>query len=368
MSHTWVVKVRSCDLMGQNLQIQMFVKKLKADGKSHDLLKFGKWTESMAFIQTYVADRGEPYVCWAALSGDGGQQLGKLLIELDVYDASNQDPHVWSLAAMSSSGVIPKDKLVDVPTAKGRMMKKKGAEKQETQVYFVHCFLDRLANYTSSGLEVHPRVRITIGESSVYGPVGLADSARRVLWDSPLQVEAAVGASRMTVELYSDNSYFFDIFGEDELLGSQQVACEVNKNMWVHFNGGPPMATYSKYADRMARGFTKPSAYTGTICLHICNKAGDPKKPWPPLEAVNEGKEIKAKLPKGCQPIRNYPALKLRVRMYSGVYFEESLRGAEVNVLVVLPSAALCDFSGTKFNQDLLSFPGYINNKGELIF
>ena len=78
--------------MGQNLQIQMFVKKLKADGKSHDLLKFGKWTESMAFIQTYVADRGEPYVCWAALSGDGGQQLGKLLIELDVQHSRCDNP------------------------------------------------------------------------------------------------------------------------------------------------------------------------------------------------------------------------------------------------------------------------------------
>ena len=37
-------------------------------------------------------------------------------------------------------------------------------------------------------------------------------------------------------------------------------------------------------------------------------------------------------------------------------------------MLVVLPSVALTDVSGKKFNQDILSFPGHINNEGELIF
>ena len=62
------------------------------------------------------------------------------------------------------------------------MMKKKGAEKQETQVYFVHCFLDRLANYTSSGLEVHPRVRITIGESSVRWAADKVDTVTSIVY------------------------------------------------------------------------------------------------------------------------------------------------------------------------------------------
>merc|ERR1719182_1315112 len=103
--------------MGQNMQVALMIKKKKADGESYDTLPFGKWTEGMALIQTYSNDKGEPYVCWASLQGEGGQQLGKLLIELDVYDLNNQDPHVWSLAAQSVSGVVPKDKLGDIPVA-----------------------------------------------------------------------------------------------------------------------------------------------------------------------------------------------------------------------------------------------------------
>ena len=48
----------------------------------------------------------------------------------------------------------------------------------------------------------------------------------------------------MTIELYSDNSFIFDLFGEDELLGKQNMAFELNKNIWLHFYGGPPMADH----------------------------------------------------------------------------------------------------------------------------
>eukprot|EP00397_Hematodinium_sp_SG-2012_P000120 GEMP01000120.1.p1 GENE.GEMP01000120.1~~GEMP01000120.1.p1 ORF type:complete len:2655 (+),score=533.33 GEMP01000120.1:60-8024(+) len=359
------------DLMSRMLSITLIEQR---EGMKNTVVK-ATWREIVTALCDTVSEHNEARLAWVQLRDHIGAPVGKVLIELDMFD--NEMRH--NLMAPPADGDLLKlDVLRGAPSI---------AELNKPIEYYCFlygdCFpaLDRGGIFGSNEIAQNrcdPFVRLSMDGAKARSKTK-SNMQRKVFWTEPVVVRTKVGSRRVKVQIYNDNS-FIPMIASEELVGEATIFHVLpGKNQWVHFYGGSIKPKYPDISQSMIKGgILPPSTYRGSVCMHFSTKQNVSKKLWPPHKPVE----------------RAYTTICLTVRMYRGVYLHQKKPDAgdppmKVNVLVQLASAGLpvklpkkvmdklprfnMDSQGENSaiaprNLDILTFPGEVDDNGLLSF
>eukprot|EP00930_Biecheleria_cincta_P034844 TRINITY_DN24022_c0_g3_i1.p1 TRINITY_DN24022_c0_g3~~TRINITY_DN24022_c0_g3_i1.p1 ORF type:complete len:2478 (-),score=472.10 TRINITY_DN24022_c0_g3_i1:96-7529(-) len=352
--------------------------------------RIGVWRETLGDILEGIDASGHGLICEAQMESKEGQTVAHLRLELDIFKGQPNRMPVSMVCRMPAE-------LPDRPAPKMRGVPPKEIWHNKVQ-YYCSIMVDGLPTLEQAHEQTFPYVRITMGSNVYTTDVKDTHSVNYVNFDKPLVITTTVINRKAKIEIMA-KQFAGGIFGEDKVLGEANVfdiTCDKDQEQeyTLHCFGGAIRAPNPDEAQQMVKGALRPaSTYTGTVFVKFGNK----------MTTKDYFETIKKQLTRS----------RLVVRLYSGLNLG-GFAGKKVTIICRVPGCRLPDQQGAKkllqlqqefqdmkedktpgksvshsaklakrkevqegplrggdgisFNNNILAFPGEVDDKGRLHF
>ncbi|CAE8601380.1 unnamed protein product, partial [Polarella glacialis] len=347
--------------------------KVEKKGKHSDEAKvIGHWKEPLGDLMDRIEEEDSVLRCDAQIDKDG-QTVASIRLELDIFQIGS--PHR-----------MPDALKVRVPNRKGVPPQKLW---QNPVQYYCSVFVDGLPNHQPC----FPFVRITMGGGSSGETEPIKHHiANGIIWEKPVIIQSPLINRKAKIEVFNRKSMGATVSAlapEDELLAEAQVYdITPDKDYWLHSFGGAIGAPNADVAQQMLKGAVRPpSTYHGSIAIKFGSKYVQ-KNYWDHqllqtrLESrlvvrLYSGVNLKGFIARGCRKVkimvqvagcRLPDATALRQEIQKQKEIEECTKSPKKSPHDLLAIEAKYKHDDQHYNQNLLMFPGEVNDKGVLRF